>query len=140
MGTSDPEIVPVLSQETLDMIYPLLGPVKGYIKAVEAEVFARLQRGDKFAHAKLVRKKADRVWREGALEALTKAVAHDSLFTAPALKSPAQVEKIDAPAKVLVREWAYTPDVGVTVAPMDDGRPEVVIKSMAENFPNATKE
>lgn len=135
--------VNALTDGELDLQYPLITSVKQFIKALEAEVYARLMRGRVLAQAKLVKKRGDRVWRSGAEDALVAAAGKraqpwpEPIFSEPVLKSPAQIEKLGGDAKALVHEWAHTPETGLTVAATSDGRPQVVVKSTTELFPGA---
>ena len=45
------------------------------------------------------------------------------------LNSPAQMEKLGPEAKELVKEWAYTPQTGYTIALETDKRPAVEMGS-----------
>jgi len=55
-------------------------------------------------------------------------------MTAPELKSPAVMEKVAPEAKDLVRQYAYTPQTGLTVVMESDSRPAVKVQSVAETF------
>ena len=117
--------------------YPLLEAVKHYIRALEGDAFRRLNLGAEITGLKLVHKKANRVWSTGA-EAKLKAALGEDVFTMPELKSPAEVEKLGVAAKPLVKELAYTPDSGLTVAFADDTRVAVKVKTASERFPGET--
>lgn len=132
-ATADPKLIVTMSDAQLDRDYPLVQAVKFYLKALEEQQFARLNAGKVFANSKLVKKKADRVWKPGA-EVLFKERFGQGVFTVPELKSPAQMEKISEPAKELVHEWAYTPDSGLTCALRTDKRGEVKVQTAAEIF------
>ena len=54
----------------------------------------------------------------------------------PTFKSPPDIEKISQAAKELVKEWAYKPDTGMTIAPESDRRPAVKVAKPAELFAN----
>jgi Protein of unknown function (DUF2800) len=113
--------------------YALLDNVKMFIKALEEEVFARLNKGSTVFEgvAKLVIKKADRVWKpEAPLIFSTVPQA----FTTPELRSPAAMEKLGPGIKPLVNEWAYTPESGLTVAKWDDKRGAVTVQTTQEVF------
>ncbi len=87
----------------------------------------------RFCPAKLVHKKANRVFKDGAAT-MFKQVYGDKAFTPPELKGPAAMEKIDAGAKELVKEWAYTPQSGLTIALESDPRIGVKVESSASTF------
>lgn len=120
----DASEVQQIDDATLDVDYGLLDAVMHYKKAVGEEMMRRLQHGHEFTSAKLVDKKADRVWKDGA-EARFKAEFGDKAYSAPVLLTPPQMEKLDPLAKALVKEWAYSPKTGVIVAPMRDKRPAI---------------
>lgn len=106
--------------------------VLGYLKKAAAdETYARLMNGKPIAGSKLVKKKADRVWKEGAeahLKATYGAEAYDSK-----LKSPAAVEDLPQ-GKPIVRQYAYKPEVGMTVADVSDVRTGQKARTAAEVF------
>jgi len=117
----------VLGQE-----YTQIEPVKMYLKAVETEAYNRLMAGKDVAGAKLVDKKASRIWKDGALETLSMILGPEAM-TEPQLKSPAELSKVSS-ASGLVAEWAYTPKTGYTVALASDRRPVVKVETPAETF------
>ena len=61
----------------------------------------------------------------------------DAAYTDRTLKSPAEMEKIDATAKALVHEHAFTPTSDLTLALIDDKRPAVKIVPATEVFADA---
>lgn len=132
--TADPQVIVNLSAESLGRSYQYVQAVKFYLKAMEDETFRRLNAGGSVPGTKLVMKKANRVWKEDA-EEIFKSL--DGAYTAPELKSPAEMEKIGAEAKKLVRQYAYTPQTGLTVALEDDKRAAVKVTSTVEAFPGA---
>ena len=46
----------------------------------------------------------------------------DDAYTSPELRSPPQIEKLEG-GKKFVSRWAYSPDLGLTLAPLSDKRP-----------------
>jgi len=139
-ATADPGVVVNLNDQSLGRSYQYTAAVKFYLKALEDETFRRLNAGSmKGCGVKLVMKKANRVWKDEAMGALSVAVPVDDLYTKPEMKSPAEVEKIGAEAKKLVREWAYTPQTGLTVALETDKRATVKVQTSTEAFPNAVE-
>jgi Protein of unknown function (DUF2800) len=84
-------------------------------KAVKDETYQRLISGVSMAEAKLIEKKADRVFKPGA-ELRFKEQFAERAYSTPELLSPAQMEKLGPDAKKLVAEWAYKPNTGYTVA------------------------
>lgn len=131
------EIVP-LSDATLGRSFQYREAVKFYLKALEEEVFRRLNMGGVVPGCKLVPKKANRVFKPEA-PALFKEKFGEDAFTKPELRSPAEMEKLGAEAKALVREYAYTPQTGLTVATDDDKRPAVKIETTEQAFGAALK-
>lgn len=128
---ADPARVVDYSDTQLDREYDKLGAVKAYIAAVERMTLARLERGAVMQFAKLVQKKANRVWHENALDELSKTIPMDLLHVTE-MKSPAQVEALGPAQKRLVRKLAYTPNTGFTVAHALDSR-IAVTPEKAEN-------
>ena len=83
-------------------------------------------------NVKTVAKKADRLWKDTAQAALVAAVGPEVMENK--LKSPAVVEKLNPRAKALVAEYAYTPDYGLTIAPMSDRRKAVSVQGLDNKF------
>lgn len=134
--TADPKVVVNMSDESLGRSYQYREAVKFYLKALEDEAFRRLNTGKAIAGIKLVPKKANRVYKDGAKEVLIARLG-DKVFTEPEIKSPAEIEKLGTEAKKLVKEWAYTPMTGLTVALESDKRPGVKVQTTLETFPQA---
>lgn len=133
-ATSNPQEIINYSDASIARSYQYVKAVKFYLKALEDETYRRLNMGiEMTGSAKLVAKKANRVFKDGALEAI-KAAVGDEAFTAPALKSPAELEKVSPAAKALVKEWAYMPSTGLTVAMWDDPKPAVKVQTSTEAF------
>lgn len=131
---TDPKTVVTYSDDAADRNYKMLAGVKFYIKAVEADMLARLNLGRDMSNAKLVHQKGNRVYKDGAEAVLKVQLAGDELYEKPSFKSPAQIESLGAKAKKLIHEWAYTPQTGLTVAPMSDKRAAVKVKTTDEKF------
>lgn len=112
--------------------YQMIELVKMRIKALEAETLRRLMLCRDVEGTKLVHKRADRVFRDGAKPVFEGAFG-PAAFTVPELRSPAQMEKLPG-AKELVREWAYTPESGLTVALASDKRVAVKPQTAQEAF------
>lgn len=133
---TDPKFVVNLTDARLGQDYQYIQAVKFFIKAMEDETFRRLNKGDQIPGAKLVQKKANRVHKEGAAAIYTAAFGEEAM-TKPELKSPAEIDKLGPKGKTLTREWAYTPQSGLTVALETDKRQGVKVQSTTEAFPNA---
>ncbi len=127
------DAVKEMTDPILGLTYQQVFGVKQYIKALEEETFRRLNLGHEVTGTKLVHKKANRVWRDGAV-AVMKGAFGPLALTEPELKTPAQMEKVDPQAPTMVKEWAYTPESGLTVALADDKRPAVKTVSAGETF------
>ena len=124
--------VKTISEVSLGQDYRLAATVKMYLKALEEEVFNRLMTGKEIQGVKLVAKKADRVWKDGAEERFRSQFEAEAL-TIPTFKTPAQME-IVLDARELVKEWAYTPQTGLTVALAEDKRRAVKVDMASKTF------
>lgn len=137
--TANPKNVVNLSDAGLGRSYQYVQAVKQYLAAMEAETLRRLNTGATVPGTKLVYKKANRVWKEGAREIFTGRWP-ELAMTSPELKSPAEMEKVDPAAKTLVREYAYTPQTGLTVALDSDPRVGVKVQTSQEAFGDVLKD
>lgn len=133
MSTADPTTPHDMTDEQLDLEHNLTESVKFYARAVEAEMLRRALRGSSFSTAKLVNKQSTRVFRDGAEDRFT-AEFGEKAYSKPVLLSPPQMEKLGGDARVLVKEWAYTPDTGFTMAPMTDNRAPVKVQPTSQVF------
>jgi hypothetical protein len=113
------------------------------------EIFIRLQRGKKVPGWKLVQKKADRVFKteievdpttglKQPLENAVKEAFGDDAYERK-IKSPAVIEKLPG-GKAFVKTWAYKPETGLTLAPIDDARPGVAPRTRDEIFAAAMED
>jgi hypothetical protein len=129
---ANPKEVVNLNDESLARSWQYRDAVKFYLNAMDAEVFRRLNSGVEFTGvAKLVPKKSNRVWNTGAAEAAKTKFGADAMDPAT-IKSPATLEKLSPAAKAFVKEYAYHPDTGLTVARWDDSKPAVKVESSTE--------
>lgn len=131
----DPTTIIGMTDEDLLAMWPKIDTVKMHLKAIGDEAMRRLMAGGMKENTvvKLVHKKANRVWKPEAIP-LFKERFGDKTMNPPEFKSPAEMEKIDATAKKLVHEYAYTPQSGYTLAPADDKRAGVMVKTATETF------
>lgn len=136
--TANPKAIVPFSDATLGRSYQYREAVKFYLKAMEDEVYRRLNLGGAVPGCKLVPKKANRVFKPEAPAKFKEKFGGDA-FTKPELKSPSEMEKIGAAAKELVREYAYTPQTGLTVATDDDKRIAVKVETTQQAFGSAVK-
>lgn len=151
--TADPREVVTFSDELLDKSYPYTAAIKHYLRAMEEQAMIRLQGGSTFTNFKLVNKKANRVFKAGAVslqlgegEAMREypgvaemfaAQFGDKAFAPAELRSPAEMEKISPLAKKLVHEFGYTPQTGLTVALTDDNRVAVKVQTTQDIYSGA---
>lgn len=127
---NDEELGAVLAKiETILMLQPVM----------EAEAFRRARTGDKIPGRKLVRKKSNRAFKEVMAlpdpddadstievkleDAIVREFGLDAYGEAN-LRSPKQIESLEGGSD-FVADWAYTPDVGLTLAKSSDKRKEV---------------
>ena len=132
--TANPKAIVTLTDESLGRSYQYREAVKFYLKAMEDETFRRLNLGGSVPGTKLVPKKANRVFKPEAPEVFKKKKFGGDAFTKPELRSPAEMEKLGAEAKELVREYAYTPQTGLTVAIESDKRVAVKVETTQQAF------
>lgn len=131
----DPTTIVGMADEDLLVMWPKIDTVKMHLKAIGDEAMRRLMAGGMKENTvvKLVHKKANRVWKAEA-PAVFQERFGAKVMNPPVFKSPAEMEKIDATAKKMVHEYAYTPQSGYTLAPADDKRVGVVVKTATETF------
>jgi Protein of unknown function (DUF2800) len=113
-----------LDNDMLGQAYKLSGPVRMFLRAIEDETLRRLLQGQEIPGTKLVQRRADRRWKEEAEGECARLLGTDA-YNPATLKSPAQMEKLGAAAKDLVKQLAYAPDGGYTVALDADRRPSL---------------
>lgn len=130
---ANPKAIPQLSDVRLSLEYQQREAVKFYMKALDDEVLRRNMTGNTVPETKLVYKKSNRVFRDGAVELFT-ARFGDEAFEKPSFKSPAGMEKISDEAKKLVKEWAFMPKTGLTVVPLTDNRTAVKVEKVVDTF------
>lgn len=128
------DFIAMLTDEELDHYYSQREHARRFMNALETTVHARLIGGSKIPSAKLVEKRTARVWKPGAQAALVQAFG-DKAFEPAKIKSPAQIEKLSSQGKALALEYGYKPEsAGLSVAPIDDPRPEAKSKTNAVVF------
>jgi hypothetical protein len=121
-AVANPKHLPETSDEMIGHNFTLAAGVKHYLKALELEAYNRAMRGHTIPGGKLVHKRANRVWKDGAVE-LAKQRFGDEAWNPPEFKSPAELEKVPA-AKEWVKEFAFTPTSGLSfVLETRPGRP-----------------
>lgn len=133
----NPKEIVNYNDESLGRSWRYRDAVKFYLTAMDAEMYRRMNAGRTFENvAKLVPKRANRVFKPEAPELAKKKFGPEA-FTKPEMKSPAELEKIGPDAKEFVKEYAYMPSTGLTVAPWDDPKPGVRVESSTEAFGSA---
>lgn len=137
--TADASALVNFSSASLARDYRLIDAVKHYWKAVEAETYRRLSHGQEVTDGtmagsfKLVPKKANRVLTTEGVELAKTTFTPEELYETE-MKSPAQLDKLGPKGKAFTKEYAYTPQTGLTVAPGDDPRVGVKISKPEETF------
>ena len=129
---ADPARVVRLDGETIARDLAQVAAVKFYVKALEKAAYAFLNSGTPVPGFKLVYQKADRRWAPGAPDLVVR--FGDDAYEDRKIKSVAGIEKLSGDAKAFVKEWSFSPKTTLTVAPADDKRPAVAVKSGAETF------
>lgn len=147
--TYTPEIIKAMEDWELGLAATETNIVKGLAKVFDEEVFTRLRAGKQISGWKIVAKRADRVFKEereieedGEKKVIPLSVAleekfGDKAYEPAALKTPPAIEKLGADGKKFVKEWAYKPDNGVTVAPDTDARSGQTVRNRDDVFKGA---
>lgn len=94
-----------------------------FLGKVDELLLKRAMKGEDIPGQKLVRKRANRVFKDGAEDALMKNFGKDA-YNEPTLKTPPNVEKLTG-GKKFVAKWAYSPQGGLTLADESDKRDAV---------------
>lgn len=123
------------SLEGLVDFYEKTFPVQVFINAVRAETERRILSGEKDPRVIAVKKRSNRVWKRGA--PLDRTYGMDAYAPREYLTPPG-VEKL-ADGKAFVAEWAFQPDIGMTIALASSGKTPVAIKSGSDTFGAALK-
>ncbi len=128
-----------LNNEELGAVLAKLEAILMLQPVMEAEALRRARSGDKVPGRKLVRKKANRKFKEvmalpdpDDADETVEVKLEDAImiyfgldaFMEPKMRSPNQLEDLDGGSE-FTSKWAYTPDNGLTLAKMSDKRVEV---------------
>jgi hypothetical protein len=135
-ATHNPALIPHLSNENLGRDYNLREAVKFYLKAQEEETQRRLMEGQTVPGTKLVKKKANRILPDAARKEAA-LVFGDDAWEPRKIKSPPEIEKLGDAAREWVKEHAYAPDTGLTVALESDTRLAVKVTRTSEAYAEA---
>jgi len=130
---ANPKEVPHLTDERLAKDYQYREAIKFYLKAQEDETLRRAMKGATLPGIKLVTKKAFRVYTPQG-QKLAPALFGDDAYEDRKLKSPPELEKLGPEAKDFVKEHAYKPDTGLTIALDTDPRQSVKVSTATETF------
>lgn len=134
-ATCNPQEVIGYDDATVARSYQSVPAVKHYLKALEDDIYRRLNTGVTMeGMAKLVNKKSNRVYNADANPAK---VFGDDALNPPVVKSPAELEKLNPQAREWVKEHCHQPATGLTVALWDDERIGVKVTTSTEAFGNA---
>lgn len=137
-ATTNPQDVKELTPQGLGRSYNYIQAVKYYIKALEEEIYRRLNLAEDVPGTKLVHKKGNRVFTdEVIIAALLQKKFGDDAFNPAELKSPAEIDKLGLEGKQFTKEYAHTPQTGLTVASEDDKRVGVKVQTTSEAFGKA---
>lgn len=119
----NPELEPAyLTDEELSDFMKKAPAIRKFFNSLENEILRRFKNGGSIPEFKIVKRKADRIWQDGAEKALIEAYGEKAYVRQ--LISPAAVEKLEG-GKALASEWAIKPDTGVTIAKISDKRASV---------------
>jgi hypothetical protein len=119
-----------LSDEEVGTLMSNLKAVEKYLEGLEELALQRVKSGRTIPGFKLVKKRANRVWKEGVDKELLETFKHEA-WKPRELKGPPAIEKMEGGAKFVSR-WAYSPDTGYTLAKDSDKRPAV--KPLMDDF------
>lgn len=130
-------VVESLSIEQAAQVYLLSQSINSWVSSVASYLKNRLEKGEICDPVKLVRGRGTRKWFDNKkVEEMAKLLGID-VYTAPRLKSPAQVEKLvkknKANAVAFENLWTKEPG-GLSLALADDPREAVKVNAIADSF------
>jgi hypothetical protein len=131
-GLLDPGTVP---PEKLGAVLSWEDAVCAWFDALRVQARGLLERGVHVPGYKLVEGRSNRQWKRTpaeVIDALSLLVDEDQLLTPRELKSPAQVEQVIGKGKLEKLDLVVKPKGGLSVATMDDPRPEVASPALIE--------
>ena len=94
--------------------------IEDYLKSIRELAFKRVLDGQDIPGFKLVKKKANRIWKENTDKKLVKQFGEEA-YQPRKLLTPPNVAKLKG-GKTFVSKNAYTPETGLTIAPDSDKR------------------
>lgn len=116
-ASEDLTLLEGLTDTSLSERFERLSALTMFIKAVKDECYKRAMAGAPVPGTKLILGRSSRVLKEGAEDTAIEIFGEDA-FTEPALKSPAQLEKLPG-GKTFTAEWAYKQPGNPTLVPSD---------------------
>lgn len=126
MPVDAPPVPAELPPDVFDDILQKLPILEDWARAMRAEAFRRLEKGEHVEGFKLVPKRPKRVWvdEEQVREWLRdeKKLLAEEIYNQK-LKSPAQIEKVLHSKKAIPAEFVEKVSSGYTLAPLSDARP-----------------
>jgi hypothetical protein len=146
MMNADPRKAQTLTNEQLALEKEAFEVVKMYGKALDKEVYARIQKGQKVPGFALGPKRADRVFKDKQeikgkeikfKDAAAKAFG-DKAFQDRKYLTPPNMEKLPGGSK-FVKQWAYKPYNGDTVVKDDGSRQTTKVETHVEAFKGVKK-
>ena len=134
---------PILTPEFIARMLEVKPRIEQLMKKVYCVGLDILKAGGEVPGFKLVRGKADRKWKDGALETLEMLLSEKDLYTEPKLKSPAQMEIVwteKGGKKAQLASIIEKPEGNITIVPVSDKRPTVTAASASDVFNSETEE
>ena len=123
-----------LTDEELVKVLKASRMMEDWLKEVGAYAQAKLESGEKVEGFKLVKKRANRKWRDEkeVTEEFGDIFDDSDLYAPEKLRTPAQLEKLVG--KSDVARFTHTPDSGHTMVKASDKRPEIVLIEAKDEF------
>lgn len=126
---------PNLSNDEVGRVLVLNEALKIFIKAVQETGYARASNGATIPGCKMVKARANRVWREDEdVQAEAIKLFGDDAFTMPTLKSPAAIDDLPK-GSAFTKRYAFKPDAGLRLVADTDTRSEAGPKTRAMFIP-----
>lgn len=124
----------LLTKEELINIIQHKDIIESWLESCYGFLHTAAEHGEIIPGYKLVKKKANRKWRDEARVIKEFESLGEAIFAEPKLKSPAQLEKLKGIKKEVLADLIYTPDTGVTLVPDVDKREAVAGVSVDQMF------
>ena len=123
-----------LSDEEVSDIMKKLPAIKAFLDNVQKETYKRMVAGRKIEGFKLVKKRANRAWRDTVKingedvpmeQALIDQFGEDNIYTPRKILGPPHIEKLPGGKNFVIKN-AFKPDTGLTVAADSDSKEAVI--------------